>query len=123
MKIKILFLSFISLLIFSGCNFKINDLKPKVISEIKKIVTLKNSTAIAILPNGNQTINIGNETVEVKSETIENIRKIIELDAEINERFIDLIGDPITDENIAKLAYYSEKWNIKPEKLMEIFKK
>lgn len=116
MKNVIKLLSVFSIMLFLvSCGMSVNEVKPVVIQNFKTVITFKNDVAVKLLPEGDQEITIGGDTVTVKQETISKIKDLIEMDAQIKEGLVDLAGEQVTDENIAKIAHFAEKNNLDPK--------
>lgn len=116
MKNFIKLLSAFSIMLFLvSCGVSVNEVKPVVIQNFKTVITFKNDVAVKLLPEGDQEITIGDDTVTVKQETISKIKDLIEMDAQIKEGLVDLAGEQVTDENIAKIAHFAEKNNLDPK--------
>lgn len=75
-----------------------------------------------MVPNGDTSVTINGEQITVKQETFDTIHTLINTDSQIQQNVVDLVGSQITDENIAKIAYFVEKYNINPKDLLESLK-
>ena len=102
------------------CACSINQVKQPVIDTIKTTMTAKNKVITSILPSGDQSVTIGDQTLTVKSETISQIKEIINTDTAIKSGILDFLGEQITDENIATIAYYAEKLHVDVKSLMSL---
>lgn len=102
------------------CACSINEVKKPVIDMIKTTMTAKNKVATTLLPSGDQSVTINGKTIIVKGETLTQIKEIINTDSKIKNGLIDFLGDQITDENIATIAYYAENLHIDVQSLLSL---
>lgn len=102
------------------CACSINEVKKPVIDMIKTTMTAKNKVATTLLPSGDQSVTINGKTITVKGETLTQIKEIINTDSKIKNGLIDFLGDQITDENIATIAYYAENLHIDVQSLLSL---
>ncbi len=54
----------------------------------------------------------------IQNETFNTIKDYLNANNQLQQTFVDLIGSQVTNENIALLAYYSEKYSINPKDLL-----
>ena len=94
------------------CACSINEVKKPVIDMIKTTMTAKNKVATTLLPSGDQSVTINGKTITIK--------EIINTDSKIKNGLIDFLGDQITDENIATIAYYAENLHIDVQSLLSL---
>lgn len=109
-----------SIILLSACS--IDTIKPVIVDGLKTMLTTKAKLTTAMVPNGDTTVTINGEEVTVKQETFDKIRALINENSKIQQDLVDIIGSQITDENIAKIAYFVEKYDLDPQKLLESLK-
>lgn len=98
------------LLFLTACS--VDEIKPAIVDSLKTIITAKKDVTTAIIPNGDTEITIDGKTHTVKKETYKQVEKIVETNSELQNQLIDIIGAQITDENIATIAYYADKYSV-----------
>lgn len=107
-------------LFLAACS--VDSVKPMVVDGLKTVLTTKAKVTTAMVPNGDTSVTINGEQITVKQETFDTIRTLINTDSQIQQNVVDLVGSQITDENIAKIAYFVEKYHINPKDLLESLK-
>ena len=50
---------------------------------------------------------------------MDSAKKLIETNVEMETILVDLVGSAVTDENIAVVAYYAEKFGLSLEELLK----
>ena len=113
---KLIIIAILFTILTSGTLYScsINNTKKAVVNNVKSVLQTKNDLQLAVIPSGDQEITINGKTHTIKNETFTTIKNYLSA----NNQLLDLIGDQITDENIALLAYYSEKYSINPKDLL-----
>lgn len=96
----------------------INNTKQAVVKNVKSVLQTKKDLQLAVIPSGDQEITINGKTHIIKNETFTAIKDYLNANNQLQQTLVDLIGSQITDENIALLAYYSEKYSINPKYLL-----
>lgn len=114
--IAVIFLTIVTSGALYSCS--INNTKQAVVNNVKSVLQTKNDLQLAVIPNGDQEITINGKTHTIKNETFTAIKKYLNTNNQLQQTLVDLIGNQITDENIASLAYYSEKYSINPKDLL-----
>lgn len=99
-------------------SYSINNTKQAVVNNVKSVLQTKNDLQLAVIPNGDQEITINGKTHTIKNETFTAIKEYLNANNQLQQTLVDLIGNQITDENIALLAYYAEKYSINPKDLL-----
>jgi hypothetical protein len=107
-------------LFLAACS--VDSVKPMVVDGLKTVLTTKAKVTTAMVPNGDTSVTINGEQITVKQETFDTIRTLINTDSQLQQNVVDLVGSQITDENIAKIAYFVEKYQINPKDLLESLK-
>ena len=92
--IIVVFLTIVTSGTLYSCS--INNTKQAVVNNVKSVLQTKNDLQLAVIPSGDQEITINGKT----------------------HTLVDLIGSQVTDENIALIAYYSEKYSMNPKDLL-----
>ena len=116
MKKLLLVLAF-STLILTACS--VNEVKPKIIETVKSALNLKRDVTTSLLPDQDTSLTIDGKTYTVKKETMDSAKKLIETNVEMETILVDLVGSAVTDENIAVVAYYAEKFGLSLEELLK----
>ena len=114
--IAIIFLTIVTSGTLYSCS--INNTKQAVINNVKSVLQTKNDLQLAVIPSGDQEITINGKTHTIKNETFTAMKDYLSANNHLQQTLVDLIGDQITDENIALLAYYAEKYSINPKDLL-----
>lgn len=114
--IIIIFLTVLTSGTLYSCS--INNTKQAVVNNVKTVLQTKNDLQLAVIPSGDQEITINGKTHTIKNETFTTIKEYLNANNKLQQTLVDLIGDQVTDENIALLAYYSEKYSINPKDLL-----
>ena len=96
----------------------INNTKQAVVKNVKSVLQTKKDLQLAVIPSGDQEITINGKTHIIKNETFTAIKDYLNANNQLQQTLVDLIGSQVTDENIALLAYYSEKYSINPKDLL-----
>lgn len=96
----------------------INNTKQAVMKNVKSVLQTKNDLQLAVIPSGDQEITINGKTHIIKNETFTAIKDYLNANNQLQQTLVDLIGSQVTDENIALLAYYSEKYSMNPKDLL-----
>jgi lipoprotein len=96
----------------------INNTKQAVVKNVKSVLQTKKDLQLSVIPSGDQEITINGKTHIIKNETFTAIKDYLNANNQLQQTLVDLIGSQVTDENIALLAYYSEKYSINPKDLL-----
>ncbi len=96
----------------------INNTKQAVVKNVKSVLQTKKDLQLAVIPSGDQEITINGKTHIIKNETFTAIKDYLNANNQLQQTLVDLISSQVTDENIALLAYYSEKYSINPKDLL-----
>lgn len=96
----------------------INNTKQAVMKNVKSVLQTKKDLQLAVIPSGDQEITINGKTHIIKNETFTAIKDYLNANNQLQQTLVDLIGSQVTDENIALLAYYSEKYSMNPKDLL-----
>lgn len=96
----------------------INNTRQAVVKNVKSVLQTKKDLQLAVIPSGDQEITINGKTHIIKNETFTAIKDYLNANNQLQQTLVDLIGSQVTDENIALLAYYSEKYSINPKDLL-----
>lgn len=110
-------LIFTATLILTACS--VNEVKPKIIETVKSALNLKRDVTTSLLPDQDTSLTIDGKTYTVKKETMDSAKKLIETNTEMETILVDLVGSAVTDENIAVVAYYAEKFGLSLEELLK----
>lgn len=110
-------LIFTATLILTACS--VNEVKPKIIETVKSALNLKRDVTTSLLPDQDTSLTIDGKTYIVKKETMDSAKKLIETNTEMETILVDLVGSAVTDENIAVVAYYAEKFGLSLEELLK----
>lgn len=113
---KKLLLVIASVFMLSACS--INTVKPFVVNGLKTIIKTKQNIAMEVLPDGDKQINLNGENVTVPKEVFGAVKEYVNANANIDNALVDLIGSQITDENIALIAHYSDKYGVPVKDLL-----
>lgn len=113
---KKVFLLCLPLLFLTACS--VDEIKPAIVDSLRTIITAKKDVTTAIIPNGDTEITIDGKTHTVKKETYEQVETIVETNSELQNQLVDIIGAQITDENIATIAYYADKYSVPVKDLL-----
>lgn len=103
--------------ILTACS--VNEVKPKIIETVKSALNLKRDVTTSLLPDQDTSLTIDGKTYTVKKETMDSAKKLIETNTEMETILVDLVGSAVTDENIAVVAYYAEKFGLSLEELLK----
>lgn len=114
--ITVIFLTIVTSGALYSCS--INNTKQAVVNNIKSVLQTKNDLQLAVIPSGDQEITINGKTHTIKNETFTAMKDYLSANNQLQQTLIDLIGSQVTDENIALLAYYAEKYSINPKDLL-----
>lgn len=118
---KVLLVLALSTLILTACS--VNEVKPKIIETVKSALNLKRDlkrdVTTSLLPDQDTSLTIDGKTYTVKKETMDSAKKLIETNTEMETILVDLVGSAVTDENIAVVAYYAEKFGLSLEELLK----
>ena len=120
-KLLLIFAILISLVACS--KIKINPIKPVITEGLKTILQTKNDVQMAVVPDGDKELTINGETYTVKGETFKTIKDYLNANNQLQKTIVDLVGDQITDENIATIAYYAAKYSVNAKDLLNSLKK
>ena len=114
--IAVIFLTIVTSGTLYSCS--INNTRQAVVNNVKSVLQTKNDLQLAVIPSGDQEITINGKTHTIKNETFTTIKEYLNANNQLQQSIVDLIGDQITDENIALLEYYSERYSINPKDLL-----
>ena len=117
---KFLLLS-ISLLLLTACS--VDAVKPTITNSLKTILQTKNDVQLAVIPNGDKEITIDGKTHVVKGETFKAVEDYLSANNKVQQAIIDLLDSQITDENIATIAYYADKYSVSIKDLLQTLTK
>lgn len=121
---KRLLLIFVVLISIVACTkIKVNPIKPVVTQCLKTILQTKNDVQMAVVPDGDKELTLNGQTYTVKGETFKIIKDYLNANNKIQQTVIDLVGDQITDENIATIAYYADKYSVNAKDLLNSLNK
>ena len=110
-----------SLLILTACS--IDAVKPTITNGLKTILQTKNDVQLTVIPDGDKEITINGKTHIVKGETFKAVEDYLSANNKAEQAIIDLLGSQITDENIATIAYYADKYSISVKDLLQTLTK
>ena len=120
---KILLLS-ISLLLLTACSaYSVDAVKPTITNGLKTILQTKNDVQLAVIPDGDKEITIDGKTHVVKGETFKAVEDYLSANNKVEQAIIDLLDSQITDENIATIAYYADKYSVPVKDLLQTLTK
>ena len=114
--ITVIFLTIVTSGALYSCS--INNTKQAVVNNVKSVLQTKNDLQLAVIPSGDQEITINGKTHTIKNETFTAMKEYLNANNQLQQTLVDLIGSQVTDENIALLAYYAEKYSINPKDLL-----
>ena len=114
--IAVIFLTIVTSGTLYRCS--INNTRQAVVNNVKSVLQTKNDLQLAVIPSGDQEITINGKTHTIKNETFTAMKDYLSANNQLQQTLVDLIGEQVTDENIALLAYYSEKYSINPKDLL-----
>lgn len=117
---KFLLLS-ISLLLLTACS--VDAVKPTITNGLKSILQTKNDIQLDVIPNGDKEITIDGKTHVVKGETFKAVEDYLSANNKVQQAIIDLLDSQITDENIATIAYYADKYSVSVKDLLQTLTK
>lgn len=120
-KLLLIFAILISLVACS--KIKINPIKPVITEGLKTILQTKNDVQMAVVPDGDKELTINGETYIVKGQTFKTIKNYLNANNQLQKTIVDLVGDQITDENIATIAYYADKYSVNAKDLLNSLNK
>ncbi len=106
-----------SLLMLTACS--IDAVKPTITNGLKTILQTKNDIQLAVIPNGDKEITIDGKTHVVKGETFKAVEDYLSANNNVQQAIIDLLDSQITDENIATIAYYADKYSVPVKDLLQ----
>ena len=104
-------------------KLKIDPIKPVVTQGLKTILQTKNDVQMAVIPNGDKELTLNGQTYKVKGETFQLIKDYLNANNKLQQTIVDLVGDQITDENIATIAYYADKYSVNAKDLLNTLNK
>lgn len=111
-------------IVLTGCgNLSVNNSKQPIINGLKKTLQVKNDVALSMVPNGDQTMVIDGKNVTIPGGTFTAVKTLINSNTAINNTVVDIVGNQVTDENIAIIIYYAQKIHIDPEKMLKLISK
>lgn len=113
---KKLFLILTSVFMLAACS--VNTVKPFIVDGLKTIIKTKKDIAMEVLPDGDKQINLNGQDVTVPKEAFNAVKTYVNANADIDNALVDLIGSQITDENIALIAHYSNKYGVPVKDLL-----
>lgn len=121
---KKLFFIACALVAITACSqLKIDPIKPVITQGLKTILQTKNDVQMAVIPDGDKELTLNGQTYTVKGETFQTIKDYLNANNKIQQTIIDLVGDQITDENIATIAYYADKYSVNAKDLLNSLNK
>ena len=122
--VKKLFFIVCALVAITACSqLKIDPIKPVITQGLKTILQTKNDVQMAVIPDGDKELTLNGQTYTVKGETFQTIKDYLNANNKIQQTIIDLVGDQITDENIATIAYYADKYSVNAKDLLNSLNK
>jgi lipoprotein len=122
--VKKLFFIACALVAITACSqLKIDPIKPVITQGLKTILQTKNDVQMAVIPDGDKELTLNGQTYTVKGETFQTIKDYLNANNKIQQTIIDLVGDQITDENIATIAYYADKYSVNAKDLLNSLNK
>ena len=120
---KLLVIVFILVGITACSQFKIDPIKPVITQGLKTILQTKNDVQMAVIPDGDKELTLNGQTYTVKGETFQTIKDYLNANNKVQQTIVDLVGDQITDENIATIAYYADKYSVNAKDLLNSLNK
>ena len=120
---KLLAIVFVLVGITACSQFKIDPIKPVITQGLKTILQTKNDVQMAVIPDGDKELTLNGQTYTVKGETFQTIKDYLNANNKIQQTIVDLVGDQITDENIATIAYYADKYSVNAKDLLNSLNK
>lgn len=121
---KKLLLIFVVLISIVACTkIKVNPIKPVITQGLKTILQAKNDVQMAVIPDGDKELTLNGQTYKVKGETFKTIKDYLNTNNKVQQTVVDLVGDQITDENIATIAYYADKYSVNAKDLLNSLNK
>lgn len=121
---KKLLLIFVVLISIVACTkIKVNPIKPVITQGLKTILQTKNDVQMAVIPDGDKELTLNGQTYTVKGQTFQTIKDYLNANNKIQQTVVDLVGDQITDENIATIAYYADKYSVNAKDLLNSLNK
>ena len=120
---KILLIVCVLVGITACTKLKIDPIKPVVTQGLKTILQTKNDVQMAVIPNGDKELTLNGQTYKVKGETFQLIKDYLNANNKLQQTIVDLVGDQITDENIATIAYYADKYSVNAKDLLNTLNK
>lgn len=122
--LKRLFFIGCALVAITACtHFKIDPIKPVITEGLKTILQTKNDVQMAVIPDGDKELTLNGQTYTVKGETFQTIKDYLNANNKVQQTIVDLVGDQITDENIATIAYYADKYSVNAKDLLNSLNK
>lgn len=122
--VKKLFFIACALVAITACSqLKIDPIKPVITQGLKTILQTKNDVQMAVIPDGDKELTLNGQTYTVKGETFQTIKDYLNANNKIQQTIVDLVGDQITDENIATIAYYADKYSVNAKDLLNSLNK
>lgn len=122
--VKKLFVIVFVLVGITACSqFKIDPIKPVITQGLKTILQTKNDVQMAVIPDGDKELTLNGQTYTVKGETFQTIKDYLNANNKVQQTIVDLVGDQITDENIATIAYYADKYSVNAKDLLNSLNK
>jgi lipoprotein len=122
--VKKLFFIVCALVAITACSqLKIDPIKPVITQGLKTILQTKNDVQMAVIPDGDKELTLNGQTYTVKGETFQTIKDYLNANNKIQQTIVDLVGDQITDENIATIAYYADKYSVNAKDLLNSLNK
>ena len=106
-----------SLLMLTACS--VDAVKPTITNGLKSILQTKNDIQLTVIPNGDKEITIDGKTHVVKGETFKAVEDYLSANNKVQQAIIDLLDSQITDENIATIAYYADKYSVSVKDLLQ----
>lgn len=122
--VKKLFFIACALVAITACSqLKIDPIKPVITQGLKTILQTKNDVQMAVIPDGDKELTLNGQTYTVKGETFQTIKDYLNANNKVQQTIVDLVGDQITDENIATIAYYADKYSVNAKDLLNSLNK
>lgn len=121
---KKLFFIACALVAITACSqLKIDPIKPVITQGLKTILQTKNDVQMAVIPDGDKELTLNGQTYKVKGETFQTIKDYLSANNKVEQTIVDLVGDQITDENIATITYYADKYSVNAKDLLNSLNK
>lgn len=107
----------LTLLTLTACS--VDEVKKPVTNALKTALTTEKEVLTSVVPNGDHVVAIDGKEVTIPAKTFDGIRTLISTNETISKGLVDIIGDQITEENIAVMAYYAQKYSLDVKTMLE----